>query len=65
MSIPSLAQIRKAVVAVVGVAALLASTGTLHGTAETIVNAVLAVATALGVYATPNAAAAPPPSDPA
>jgi ABC-type lipoprotein release transport system permease subunit len=59
MKLPSLADVRKALVAIVGVAALLVSAGVLHGTAETIANTILAVATAVGVYVTPNGAAAP------
>lgn len=60
MKLPSLAEVRKAVVAVVGVIALLASSGTLSGTAKTVVDVILAVATALGVYVTPNGAQRPP-----
>lgn len=59
MKLPNLTEIKKTLVSIVGVAALLASTGLLHGTAEAIVNAVIAVATALGVYVTPNGVQAP------
>jgi uncharacterized membrane protein len=65
MKLPTLAEIRKTVVAIVGLVALLAASGTLSGTAKSIVDAVLAVATALGVYVTPNGSAAKPVAPPA
>ena len=60
MTMPTLPEIKKTVVAVLGVAALLASSGLLHGTAEAVVNGILAVATALGVYGVQNAPAPAP-----
>lgn len=53
--LPSLAEAKKTAVTIVGVAALLASSGLLHGTAKTVVDAALALATALGVYGVKNA----------
>lgn len=47
-------KIRKTIVAACGVAAMVVSTGVLEENAEIWVNAALAIATALGVYATPN-----------
>lgn len=54
MRLPSLAEMRKAGAAVGGVAAMLIAQGVLHGTAEHVVEAVLAVLTAVGVYQVPN-----------
>lgn len=53
--LPTLAEIRKTLVTVAGVAALLASSGLLHGTAEAVVDAIVAAATTAGVYKVPNA----------
>lgn len=64
MKLPNLSEIRKALVSIAGVAALLIATGLLHGTAETVVNAILAVLTAVGVYVTPNGVPAPVPPTP-
>jgi hypothetical protein len=50
---------RKAIVAVLGLAATLVSAGVLDHTAEAIVDGILAAATALGVYAVPNEPAPP------
>lgn len=47
---------RKAIVAVVGGAAELVALGVLHGTALAVAQAVVAVATAAGVYTVPNVA---------
>lgn len=52
---PLLAQVRKALVAAAGVAALLASSGALDDTTEAIVNGLLALGTVAGVWAIPNA----------
>jgi hypothetical protein len=52
-------KIRKALVAVLGGAAMVVSTGVLEENAEIIVNALLAIATATGVWAAPNAPAKP------
>lgn len=51
----NLAKYRKAAVAVLGALAFVASTSALHGTALLVVNAILAGATASGVYVVPNA----------
>jgi hypothetical protein len=51
---PAPSEIRKAVAALVGALAVVASTLSLSGTALTVVNAIIAAATALGVYAAPN-----------
>jgi len=47
-------QIRKAIVAALGLAATLVAAGVLDDQAEAIVTGLLAVATAAGVYAVPN-----------
>jgi hypothetical protein len=54
---PSLPEIRKAVTVVVGAAAVIVATGQLNGYTHVlaIINDVIAVATALGVYVVPNA----------
>ena len=44
----------KAITAVVGLVAMLISTGVLDGSAQLYVNAAIAALTALGVYAVPN-----------
>jgi hypothetical protein len=51
-------KIRKALVAVLGTAAMVVSTGVLHESAEVWVNAALALATAAGVYGVRNEPAA-------
>ena len=58
----SVAEIRKFLVAAIGVAAEAVSSGLLSGTAAHVASAVIAVATAAGVYVVPNAtkAVAPP-----
>lgn len=48
------ANIRKAIVAGVGVVATVANLGLVHGTAETVLQVIIAAATAAGVYAVPN-----------
>jgi len=53
---PFYAKARKFLVSASGAAAMVVSTGVLHGSAETWVNAALAVATAAGVYQVKNAA---------
>jgi hypothetical protein len=58
MTLPKLAEARKAVVAVLAAAAEILSAGLLHGTAAHVVQVVLAVAAAVGVYAVPNKAPA-------
>jgi hypothetical protein len=50
-------RIRKALVAACGLAATLVAAGVLDDTTEAIVTGLLAVATAAGVYAVPNARA--------
>ncbi len=62
MTVPkiSLAECRKAVAALVGVVAMVVSSGVLTGQALTVCEAILAFATALGVYAVPNRAPAGP-----
>ena len=52
---PWIARARKFLVSVVGLVAMLVASGALHGTAQNVAQAVIAVATALGVYAAPNA----------
>ena len=54
---PLMARIRKFVVAAAGTAAMIVSTGVLEENAEIWVNALLGLATALGVYAAPNSPA--------
>jgi hypothetical protein len=54
MTLPKLAEARKAVVAVLAAAAEILSAGLLYGTAAHVVQVVLAVAAAVGVYAVPN-----------
>jgi hypothetical protein len=51
----NLAEARKAVVAAVGAVAELVSLGVLHGTALTVATSIISIATAVGVYRTPNA----------
>ena len=60
-----LAEVRKAVTAASGAAAMLVSVGLLSGTAEKWTTGVLAALTAALVYAVPNKAAAPKPAQPA
>lgn len=55
----SLQKYSKLIVAVLGVLGLLLSQGLLAGNAATVVSAILAVATALGVYQVPNVTPAP------
>jgi hypothetical protein len=50
-----LAECRKLLAAVVGLAGEAVATGVLHGRAEQVCQAVIAVGTVLGVYAVPNA----------
>ena len=54
----TLAEIRKAVAAAAGVAAVIVANGLLSGTAQRWTTAGLGVATFLGVYVVPNAAPA-------
>lgn len=54
-----MASIRKALVAVLGLAATLVAAGVLDDNTEAIVTGVLAVGTALGVYVVPNKPSAP------
>lgn len=49
-----MARIRKALVAILGLAATLVAAGVLDDNTEAIVTGILAVATAAGVYAVPN-----------
>jgi len=53
--VTSLARYRKFAVAAVGAAAAIVSLNVAHGTAQTWLVGMLAAASALGVYATPNA----------
>ena len=57
-------RIRKFLVAAVGVLAMVVTTGSLEENVETWINAVLALATAAGVYVVPNRPAAPVVHDP-
>jgi hypothetical protein len=57
--LPKLAEARKAAVAVLAAVGEIASAGLLHGAAAHVVQVVLAVAAAVGVYALPNVKAAP------
>jgi hypothetical protein len=50
-------EVAKAVTTAVGVVAMAVSSGFLHGTALTVADAILAVATTYGVYKVPNAPA--------
>lgn len=50
-----ISEVKKAVVAVVGLIAMLLSTGLLHGNVEAIAAGIVSVATALGVYGAKNA----------
>lgn len=59
MTLPKLAQVRKALVAVIAVAGEALALGLLHGTAQNIAQLVIAGAGAIGVYALPNAPKAP------
>jgi len=52
---PLVKRYRKAITAVLGMAATLVAAGVLDDTAEAVVTGILGVATALGVYAVPNA----------
>lgn len=52
---PFAARARKFLVSALGVAAMVVSTGVLEENAEIVVNALLAIATAAGVYVAPNA----------
>lgn len=54
MKLPTLAELRKTVVTVLGVAATLLAAGMIPAPAAHIVSIVLAAATVLGVYAVPN-----------
>jgi hypothetical protein len=54
-----LAEIRKALVAALGLVAQAASAGLLHGRALAVAEAVLGLATAAGVYVVPNGATNP------
>lgn len=49
-----MARIRKALVAILGLAATLVAAGVLDDNTEAIVTGILAVATAAGVYVVPN-----------
>ena len=56
MSVTNRAQeVRKTITATCGLLAEVLATGVLHGTAEHVVQGVLAVATVFGVYTVPNA----------
>jgi hypothetical protein len=55
-----MARVRKFLVAALGTAAMVVSTGVLEENAEVWVNAALALATALGVYSAKNSPAQPP-----
>jgi hypothetical protein len=54
--VTSIARYRKFAVAAAGAVATLVSLNLVHGTAQTWLVSLLAAASALGVYATPNAA---------
>ena len=55
MKLPSLPEIRKAIVAIVGFAAMVLDAGLVPSNIAKWVAAGIAAATALGVYVTPNA----------
>lgn len=55
----NIAEIRKALVAILGVVAMIVSSGLVHGTALAILNGALGLATALGVYGVPNGQSLP------
>ena len=57
--IPTLAECRKALVAVVGAAVQIGALGVLHGTAQHVTQAVAAIGTVVLTYLVPNAD--PPP----
>lgn len=57
---PVLAPYSKLIAALVGALAFVAASNALHGTAETVLSAVVAALTPLTVYAVPNAPAGPP-----
>lgn len=57
-----LAEARKAATAVAGLVAMAVTAGVLHGRALDVAQAVLAIATAAGVYVVPNAGPTKPPS---
>lgn len=59
-----LAGARKAVVAVLGLVAEALNAGLVHGTAAKVASAVIAAATAIGVYVARNATAATPEPSP-
>lgn len=61
MSRPTLAEVRKAAVAVLGVIAQAVALGVLDGTALHVAQVILSVAVALGVYQVPNASQVPKP----
>ena len=52
---PWAARARKFLVSVVGLIAMLAASGALHGTAQNIAQAAIVLATAAGIYVVPNA----------
>lgn len=62
MKLPTLAECRKAAVALFGAAAEIGTTFTLHGRAGEIVHAIVAVGTLLGVYTVRNAEAGDDPA---
>lgn len=55
MKLPTLGEVRKGIVAVVGFATVIVSHQVLHGTAETVVEAVVSIGSAILVYWVPNA----------
>lgn len=55
MKLPPLAEMRKALVAVIGGLAEMVSLGLLHGTAENVALVIIAAATAGGVFGVGNA----------
>lgn len=57
---PAMKRYSKAIAAVLGTAAMVVSAGVLEENTEIVVNAVLAIATALGVYSVPNRPAQTP-----
>ena len=57
---PFIQRARKFLVSVLGALAIVAATGTLTGRTEVLANAVLGLATAFGVYVTPNKTVATP-----
>lgn len=55
MKLPTLGEVRKGIVALVGFATVIVAHNVLHGTAETAVETIVSVGSAILVYWVPNA----------